>query len=33
MEEIVENEIKKYQEKWGSLDIYIDTIQELKNLK
>jgi len=33
MEEIVEKEIKKYQEKWWSLDIYIDTIEELKKLK
>lgn len=32
MEEIVEKEIKKYQEKWWSLDIYIDTIQEVKKL-
>jgi hypothetical protein len=32
MEEIVEKEIIKYQEKWGSLDIYIDTIKEIKNL-
>lgn len=32
MEKIVEKEIIKYQEKRGSLDIYIDTIQELKNL-
>jgi hypothetical protein len=32
MEEIVEREIKKYQEKWWSLDIYIETIQELKKL-
>lgn len=32
MEEIVENEIIKYQEKWWSLDIYIETIQEMQNL-
>ncbi len=32
MEEIVEKEIIKYQEKWWSLDIYIETIEEMKNL-
>jgi hypothetical protein len=33
MEKVVVEEIKKYQEKWWSLDIYIDTIKEIKNLK
>jgi len=33
MEEKVEEEIKKYQEKWGSLDIYIETIEEMKKLE
>ena len=33
MEEIVEGEIKKYQEKWGSLDIYIETIREVKKIE
>ncbi len=32
MKEIVETEIRKYQEKWWSLDIYIETIQEMKRL-
>lgn len=32
MEEIVKEEIRKYQEKWGSLEIYIDTIEEVKRL-
>jgi len=33
MKEIVEKEIIKYQEKWWSLDIYIETIKEIKKLK
>ena len=33
MEKMVEEEIKKYQKKWWSLDIYIETIQEVKKLK
>ena len=33
MKKIVEGEIKKYQEKWGSLEIYIETIEEVKKLK
>jgi hypothetical protein len=32
MEKIVEKEIIKYQEKWWSLDIYIETIQEIQKL-
>lgn len=33
MEEKVADEMKKYQEKWGSLDIYIETIEEMKKLE
>ena len=32
MEQIVENEIIKYSEKWWSLEIYINTIEEVKKL-
>lgn len=32
MKEVVEKEIIKYQENWGSLDIYIDTISEVRNI-
>jgi len=33
MEKIVEEEIKRYQEKWWSLDVYIETIQEVRGLQ
>ena len=33
MEEVVIEEIKKYQKQWGSLDIYIEAIEEVKKLK
>lgn len=32
MEDQVAEEMKKYQDKWGSLDIYIETIEEMKKL-
>jgi len=33
MEEKIAEEMRKYQEKWGSLDVYIEAIQEIKKLK
>lgn len=33
MKEIVTNEIKKYQEKWWCLDVYIETIEEVRKLR
>ena len=32
MEGKIAEEMSKYQEKWGSLDVYIETIQEIKKL-
>lgn len=33
MEEKIAEEMRKYQEKWGSLDVYIEAIQEIKKLE
>jgi len=32
MEEKIAEEMRKYQEKWGSLDVYVEVIQEIKKL-